>query len=67
MSVKSNLIKYCVDSLFLGYHQLSYFINYKFNRGEYYPLTVLTTSSILRMDTTVSDAKVIADVDTRSG
>ena len=33
----------------------------------YYPLTVLTTSSILRIETTVSEANVIADVDTRSG
>ena len=32
-----------------------------------YPRTVLTTSSILRIDTTVSDANVIADVETSRG
>ena len=34
---------------------------------KYYPRTVLTTSSIFRIDTTVSDANVIDDVETSSG
>jgi hypothetical protein len=32
-----------------------------------YPRTVLTTSSILRIETTVSDARLTAEVETRSG